>query len=375
MPLDATTRLTREELYGMVWQTPMSRLASSFGLSGNGLKKICARHDIPVPPRGYWARKAAGQRVVKYRLQTSTTPAQQIIEIRPTPPAKPKPADIPPMKVTIPRQTRQQHRLVADWVIEDKERRRKGWRYDIGVWARYHPDPFSQTGQRRYRVLDALFKALEKEKLSIQLGDRQSILIADGNERIEISIREKKKQDRRPMTAAELRWRSPGEKNWRVEMVGSGILVFEVKSYLPEALKRSWTETAEQSLEDCLGEILGTICAAIPLLRIQRQREAEMRRLREIEESKAQELRRQKRQDENRWRRFIEIARNWEDVEKARRLFDHLAPAAELVPGDQRIADGVAWIDRRLTQGEAKLADIEEILAELETITEWTYRD
>ena len=58
---DAQTRnpvtLSREELYALVWATPMSRLAIQYGLSGNGLAKICRRLDVPYPPRGYWARK------------------------------------------------------------------------------------------------------------------------------------------------------------------------------------------------------------------------------------------------------------------------------------------------------------------------------
>ena len=45
--------LTRDELHKLAWETPMSKLAERFGLSGNGLAKICRRLDIPYPPRGY----------------------------------------------------------------------------------------------------------------------------------------------------------------------------------------------------------------------------------------------------------------------------------------------------------------------------------
>ena len=60
--------VTREELYRLVWETPMSRLATKYGISGNGLGKICDRLNVPFPPRGYWAKKAAGHKVAKYRL-------------------------------------------------------------------------------------------------------------------------------------------------------------------------------------------------------------------------------------------------------------------------------------------------------------------
>ena len=60
--------LTRQQLYDRVWATPIETLAKEFGLSGRGLGKLCARYLIPVPPRGYWAKKTAGKRVHKPTL-------------------------------------------------------------------------------------------------------------------------------------------------------------------------------------------------------------------------------------------------------------------------------------------------------------------
>jgi hypothetical protein len=59
---------TRQQLYELVWSGPMTTLAKSLGISGVGLAKACRRGDIPVPPRGYWARLAAGQRVARTPL-------------------------------------------------------------------------------------------------------------------------------------------------------------------------------------------------------------------------------------------------------------------------------------------------------------------
>jgi len=54
------TTLTRSQLHEAVWATPIMHLAARFGISGNGLSKICARLDVPCPPRGWCAKKAAG---------------------------------------------------------------------------------------------------------------------------------------------------------------------------------------------------------------------------------------------------------------------------------------------------------------------------
>jgi hypothetical protein len=44
--------VSRDELYQLVWETPMMHLGGRYGLSGNGLKKICDRLEVPYPPRG-----------------------------------------------------------------------------------------------------------------------------------------------------------------------------------------------------------------------------------------------------------------------------------------------------------------------------------
>jgi hypothetical protein len=71
--------ITRDDLYTQVWTTPMHRLGTQYGISGNGLAKIGRRLDIPYPPRGYWARKAAGKKVSQTQLPAMRqgTPAQE----------------------------------------------------------------------------------------------------------------------------------------------------------------------------------------------------------------------------------------------------------------------------------------------------------
>ena len=53
----------REELYEQVWSVPIWTLCQQYGLSDNGLRKVCKRLNVPVPPRGYWAKVEAGHKV------------------------------------------------------------------------------------------------------------------------------------------------------------------------------------------------------------------------------------------------------------------------------------------------------------------------
>lgn len=72
---------SREELHELVWSKPMQKLAEEYGLSDRGLAKICERHLIPVPPRGYWAKVEAGQPVKRTTLRSVENTALHTIQI------------------------------------------------------------------------------------------------------------------------------------------------------------------------------------------------------------------------------------------------------------------------------------------------------
>lgn len=60
--------LSRSQLYDLVWSKPILSLAKEYGFSDVGFSKICRRHNIPLPPRGYWAKISAGLQVIKPAL-------------------------------------------------------------------------------------------------------------------------------------------------------------------------------------------------------------------------------------------------------------------------------------------------------------------
>ena len=74
--------INRKELYKKVWEMPITQLSKEYGLSDVGLAKICKKHNVPRPPRGYWARKAAGYNVKQLPLPPGD---DVIIEIAPNP--------------------------------------------------------------------------------------------------------------------------------------------------------------------------------------------------------------------------------------------------------------------------------------------------
>ena len=59
---------TRRDLYDLVWSQPMRTVAARAGISDVALAKHCKKANIPVPNRGYWARKQAGKPAVRIAL-------------------------------------------------------------------------------------------------------------------------------------------------------------------------------------------------------------------------------------------------------------------------------------------------------------------
>ena len=70
---EGAAKIRRSELYEQVWAVPMRTLAQQYGLSDVGLAKICKKHEIPRPPRGYWAKGEALRKPLKTPLPWENT--------------------------------------------------------------------------------------------------------------------------------------------------------------------------------------------------------------------------------------------------------------------------------------------------------------
>jgi len=70
---------SRSALYELGWSEPMQTLAHRFSLSDRGLAKICATANIPVPTRGYWARKQVGKSVTQPGLPPRALGQQDLV--------------------------------------------------------------------------------------------------------------------------------------------------------------------------------------------------------------------------------------------------------------------------------------------------------
>lgn len=181
-------RFTRRELYDLAWSEPMKTLAAKYEISDVGLSKVCRRAGIPVPERGYWARRQAGKKTFRKPLpprepgvsdeveigggiscrRYGMPPEEEILLLNPVPLRFEE--DLADMtervrarvgRVKAPKNLDEPHRLVARLLQEGEARREKQRKssYPSSWDAPLFESPFEQ---RRLRILHALFYALER---------------------------------------------------------------------------------------------------------------------------------------------------------------------------------------------------------------------
>ncbi len=174
---------TREELYAKVWTEPLKTLGPKIGVSDVALAKACRKADIPIPPRGYWAKKPAGKPVVRPNLPPRFPGGSNEVEIgryydtrlsdeeiidSPLPPPPVFPEDLEALrgrvfkmagKVEYPALTGRIHPLIGK-LLQQEEKRRKEHESYSSSWYRAEYKP--SVDKRELRILNAIFLATQK---------------------------------------------------------------------------------------------------------------------------------------------------------------------------------------------------------------------
>lgn len=352
------TKISREELYQQVWQTPMIKLAKSYGISDQGLAKLCARHDIPRPPRGYWAKREAGIPVSAAPLPRSKAGEPAIIDIRQATPALKQAmlnkrtveaARLDIEAAQIPETFRGLHPIVDEWVKEHKRLQAERQR-DIRASRRdawWRPEPILDLTERdryRFRFTSALLKSLASNGVKTLEGNiRGELLIrVDGNE-IKLTVIEKMRQKLGRPNDDQKKWTAfPGHHN--AALYSTGYLRVSVNTYFGGGLKNEWVETDKLHGDDLLPHVVSGLLAIGPAL-TELEREREERWIRaEQERQRREEQRRLAQLDADRWDRFQKLAADWERAAKLRAFHNQLANNVDALAEEIEGMPKAAWL-------------------------------
>lgn len=219
---EADEEPTRESLYESVWSTPMRTLANQFGCSDRGLAKVCARHRIPLPPRGYWAKLAAGHRVMRIKLPMLSSAESKALGLLRIPIGQrrsPAPDTLaneqmvveaePERRIEVKTELRNPHPLVrrtkelfASAHADDRHiLHPDGWRSSKPTGAlAIHVS--NAAIPRALRIADALVKAIEERgwEISCPAKDKRATGVRLLGEEVPISIDERVKRVDRAKT-------------------------------------------------------------------------------------------------------------------------------------------------------------------------------
>jgi hypothetical protein len=338
-----STNIIRDDLYALVWSEPLRKLAERFGLSDRGLAKLCARHDIPVPPRGWWARKAAGHRVRQAPLPSLTAGQAASITIhgqQRSQRAEPsnEPERDPASRIVVGPNARLTDPLIRDAAAALREARpshdgicstTRGC-LDIRVSKAAAP--------RALRIFQALLLALKARGHAVEVKEGRTMVTVLG-ETVYVYLRERLKQTIRDLTPEEHRQRRAGLHVHPYQMVPKGELVFHAGKWSPDAVcgdrKRA---RLEESLNDLL-EWFVEFAHGQKRLREAAQREAE--RHRQVAQEREAQRRRQ-REYEALLNRFDVLAAAYDKSERRRAFLARLREAVGDVEAGTPLAE---WLD------------------------------
>ena len=295
---DNSIKLTREELYERIWNTPATKLAKEFGISDVALGKICKKLNVPKPYPGYWQQLAVGRRVHKEPLPPIKQGVPEVTYIYPHLPVTPFQPENPEVLAQIERESQPANSIT---VAETLHSAHPLVRYTRQVLEKDKPDDYgmlswswnqrclnvrvSKTSlHRALRIMDALLKALDARGYSAEVSKDgpMATYILIGAEKVKVRLSEKANRGERELTAEEKkkpahtisnRWvYSPSEK-----------LTFEIDEYWG-ACQKKWTDKAQKPLEDQLNDVLAGLILVGEALRLRRiEHEEEQRRQREQE--------------------------------------------------------------------------------------------
>ena len=205
--------LTREKLYEHVWSEPIVHVARRLGLSGRGLGKLCARYEIPVPPRGWWAKKQHGHAVRRIPLPSGDDTAMDIIfqpgevETQLDEPHEVERERDPAWLITVPEDLVVSHRLVKQTATAARKASREVTKTGVVRWQDRYQAKLVKPGAghldiavskaslpRASRIMQALLAAFDRRCFAIRVTEKNETFVTVLGETFQIALVERLKQ-------------------------------------------------------------------------------------------------------------------------------------------------------------------------------------
>lgn len=352
--------VTRAQLYEQVWAEPVSKVAPRYGISNVALSKICRKYKIPIPPRGYWAKRQAGRTPKKIPL-----PASPEFDKYPLPIRLSQRVDLQKDsrrtetalerigEVKVPETLVSPHPLIR--AAGKRLKRRTGWSDVKGLRSApaqvLHIEVTRRALDRALLIADTLIKAFEQHGINVRVDPHEGCSYIDVNSvSLEWTLAERVTRTRHEVTLAERRaierWQRAPDWDKRYprppdfDYHPTGELSFSVGRYP----SRTWRDTPKTALEKRLHSV---ISGCLDLAEEYRLR-AEERERRRIEAERARSryefLLALRKNEQVQVERLKTEADRWHEAEHLRRYISAVEQSATAGEGiSQELQHWLAW--------------------------------
>jgi hypothetical protein len=361
-------KLTRLQLFHLVWAEPFTLIAKKYQISDQGLRKMCKRLEIPYPKTGHWQRVRAGRKITLPKFRANPDLGQTItLQLREPEVADPNEPELlrlqkeieedPRVSLLVPEtlSTRNPHIILAKRSLTDSAQYR--FVPDVIRTTNFNELTISVSRLSLGRALpfmDTLIKALMARGHELEVTHETAVIVY--NHRVKLSLRETTK-----------RVLAHDSVN-KYEYVPTGNLAFQVHGYD----KHSWKD-GKETLEVQLSQILATIEIEGKVMRKKAFenaiREAERQEVARVKElfDKAQ------RKELKAFRELLENAKRWENAKTLRNFISALQEIPNLAPEDwlnwaKRKAE---WYDPTVNGNDPYLIGVDQSVLEPTSLSPW----
>lgn len=331
-------KITRKELYDLVWSEPMISIAKKYKISDNGLRKICIRLEIPTPSFGYWVKKKFGKPVTvtpfNANFQGSNTVFLTAIDINDEVILKDTSLKIRQkeieldkgIRLKIPEKLFNPDLLIRKFKENLILRKRKDHDYYSGYDDHLNINVDGEQLNRAILIMDTFIKAIKYRGYNIKNTHWETILNINGEE-FKIHIREKKK--RIELLNQKSSWN-------KYEYILTGILVFKIERFHP----KEWSDV-RKPLEDQLSNIIAWLELESDRIKIEREEFRLRQEEYERQKQKDLEIKQRKLKELNDFKELLNDAQRWKHLSILREYIDYVENKTML--SSQKKQDWVKW--------------------------------
>jgi hypothetical protein len=341
-------RLTRKQLYDLVWSEPVSKIAPRYNISDVGFAKLCRREAVPLPPRGYCAKLKFGKKVPKPRLKPRENLEAETVVIadRPLVERPELPADIAAAidyeqldeaRIVVPKAVSTCHPIIEKW-LEDDRRRDTAWPGSSRSVVR-----MTSLERRRRTLLTVFFRALERRGWKLAAESHAKFTVKMVGQTMTFGSSEVIKQKRIPITAEDRQkhYYSSHETD-RLEHQPTGLLRLRLYKYYGKY--RDWVETADRPLESRLNDVIVGMLQEAARDREREEKWAEQRRQYELQEQRQREAEERARRQRQQIDKLIADANRWVSANRVRSYVQHAREVGRAPIDDgQSIDEWAGW--------------------------------